>query len=95
MIWEGKEALHLVLMRDPFERILNGDKLIEYRDTTPYWDKRLMNKDIKWIYFRYAYHKNPSYMVVECIKKERLDRWNLHLGHIYEKYLFHINKKHL
>ena len=47
MIWRDKEVLHLVLMRDPFERIMNGTKPIEYRDNTPYWYKRLNNKDIK------------------------------------------------
>ena len=92
MIWKDKECLHLVLMKEPFQRILNGDKIIEYRDTTPYWDKRLMDKDIKWIYFQYAYHKNPSYMVVKCLKKERLDRWNLHLGEIFEKRVIHLKK---
>ena len=44
MIWKDKEVLHLVLMRDPFERIMNGTKPIEYRDNTPYWYKRLNNK---------------------------------------------------
>ena len=49
MIWEGKEVLHLVLMKDPFERIMNGTKTIEYRDRTDYWNRRLYGKDIKWI----------------------------------------------
>ena len=26
VIWKDKEVLHLVLMRDPFERIMNGTK---------------------------------------------------------------------
>ena len=50
MIWKDKEVLHLVLMRDPFERIMNGTKPIEYRDNTPYWTKRLKDKDIKDTY---------------------------------------------
>ena len=66
MKWQDKEVLHLVLMRDPFERIMNGTKPVEYRDNTPYWYKRLNDKDIKYIYFQYAYHKNPTHMVVEC-----------------------------
>ena len=53
MIWEGKEVLHLVLMKDPFERIMNGTKTIEYRDRTDYWNRRLYGKNIKWIYFQY------------------------------------------
>ena len=45
MIWEGKECLHLVLMKDPFERIAKGDKVIEYRDRTDYWNRRLFGGD--------------------------------------------------
>ena len=82
MIWEGKECLHLVLMKDPFERIAKGDKVIEYRDRTDYWNRRLFGKDIKWIFFQYAYHKNPTHMVVECKKVGITDRWELHLGDI-------------
>ena len=63
MIWEGKEVLHLVLMKDPFQRIMNGSKKIEYRDRTDYWNRRLYGKDIKLIYFQYAYQKEtyPKY----------------------------------
>ena len=54
MIWEGKDLLHLVLMKDPFERIMNGTKTIEFRDRTDYWNATqiLYGKDIKWIYFQ-------------------------------------------
>ena len=90
MKWQDKEVLHLVLMRDPFERIMNGDKVIEYRDNTPYWTKRLKDKDIKWIYFQYAYHKNPTHMVVECTNKVLTDRWELHLGEI-----IHLHNNHI
>ena len=74
MKWKDKECLHLVLMKDPFERIARGIKKIEYRDKTPYWEKRLKNKEIKWIFFQYAYHKNPSHMVVEVKDKKLLNK---------------------
>ena len=90
MKWNDKEVLHLVLMRDPFERIMNGDKVIEYRDNTPYCTKRLKDKDIKYIYFQYAYHKNPTHMVVECTNKVLTDRWELHLGEI-----IHLHNNHI
>ena len=54
MIWRDKEVLHLVLMKDPFERIARGVKKIEYRDKTDYWNRRLFGKDIKHIFFQYA-----------------------------------------
>jgi len=82
MKWKDKECLHLVLMKDPFERIAKGEKVIEYREDTPYWEKRLKDKYIKYIYFQYAYHKEPTHMVVEVKNKKLTDRWELHLGNI-------------
>ena len=90
MIWKDKECLHLVLMKDPFERIAKGVKKIEYRERTDYWNRRLWGKDIKWIFFQYAYHKNPTHMVVECTKVEITDRWELHLGDI-----IHFDNRHI
>jgi len=90
MIWKDKEVLHLVLMKDPFVRIANGIKLIEYRDKTDYWNQRLFGKDIHYIFFQYAYHKNPTHMVVQCTKVELTDRWELHLGEI-----IHLQNNHL
>ena len=49
MIWKDKECLHLVLMKDPFERIAKGIKKIEDRDKTDYWNRRLWGKDIRYI----------------------------------------------
>ena len=67
MIWRGKECLHLVLMRDPFERIANGDKVIEYRDRTDYWNRRLFGKDIKWIFFiPFAILSKGSFIKTKC-----------------------------
>ena len=47
-------------------------------------------KDIKWIFFQYAYHKNPTHMVVECTKVEITDRWELYLGDI-----IHFDNNHI
>jgi len=90
MKWNDTECLHLVLMKDPFERIARGTKVIEYREDTPYWSKRLKDKEINFIYFQYAYHKNPSHMVVKVNKKQLTDRWELHLGDI-----IHFNNEHI
>ena len=65
MIWEGKEVLHLVLMKDPFERIMNGSKKIEYRDRTDYWKKRIEHKEYDVIKFRNGYAKNAPTMLDE------------------------------
>ena len=62
------KILHLNLYRKYFDAIVNKTKTIEYRDRTDYWNRRLHGKDIKLIFFQYAYHKNPTHMVVECNK---------------------------
>jgi len=90
MIWENKECLHLVLKKKWFIAIANGTKKIEYRDNTPFWERRLNNKNHEYILFQYAYNKNPTHMVVEFIKKELNDRWELHLGDI-----IHIDNRHI
>ena len=85
MIWRDKEVLHLVLERRWFLEIANGFKTTEFRDDTPYWEKRLDGKDIEWIYFQYAYFKPSTFMVVECTSKRRRNgRWELGLGKIVE-----------
>ena len=92
MIWKGKEDLHLFLMKDHFLRIAKGLKKIEYRDRTDYWNRRLYGKEIKLIYFQYAYHKNPTHMVVECTNVQITDRWELHLGKIVHLYNNHLDE---
>ena len=60
-----KSVLHLILMKDPFDRILNGSKKTEYRDKTDYWKTRLENKKFDTIKFRNGYQKNARVMFVE------------------------------
>lgn len=68
--------LHLTLNKWPFEKIASGEKLEEYRDTKPYWWKRLTNntsigggmrvdKQFDIIRFRNGYHKNAPEMDAE------------------------------
>ena len=45
-------VLHLVLKRKYFERIHNKTKKTEYRDFTPYWQKRIEGKHYTHIKFQ-------------------------------------------
>lgn len=38
------DTLHLVLTRRWFEEIKSGRKLVEYRNPTPFWQKRIWDK---------------------------------------------------
>ena len=62
---------------------MNGTKVVEYRDNTPYWFKRLNDKDIKYIYFQYAYHKNPTH---GC----RISKRNSHDGRNFTGKIIHL-----
>jgi len=59
-----RSVLHLNLYRTYFEQILAGEKLIEYRDVTPYWSKRLEGRSYDVIQFRNGYAKVAPIMIV-------------------------------
>ena len=60
-----KKVLHLNLYREYFDQILNKEKVIEYRDITPYWSKRLEGRHYDLIQFRNGYAKVAPVMIVE------------------------------
>ena len=59
------KVLHLNLYRKYFDAILKGDKVVEYRDITPYWSKRLEGRHYDIIQFRNGYAKVAPTMKVE------------------------------
>ena len=59
------KILHLNLYRKYFDAIVNGTKLIEYRDKTDYWKKRIEGREYDVIKFRNGYAKDAPMMVVE------------------------------
>ena len=60
-----KKVLHLNLYRKYFDQILKKEKIIEYRDITPYLSKRLEGRHYDVIKFRNGYRKDAPEMVVE------------------------------
>ena len=69
-----KKILHLVLKRKYWERIYNKTKLVEYRDFTSYWKKRIQGKHYTHIKFQLAYAKNPPTMIVEVLDRNVIER---------------------
>ena len=64
------------MYRKYFDQILKKEKIIEYRDITPYWSKRLecvddcshkRGKHYDVIKFRNGYRKNAPEMIVEYV----------------------------
>jgi hypothetical protein len=59
--------LHLILNRDPFGRIADRTKRIEYREYTPYWRRRLEDRKYDLIHFRNGYATKAPEMLVEFL----------------------------
>ena len=80
-----KKVLHLNLYRKYFDQILKKEKIIEYRDITPYWSKRLEGRHYDVIKFRNGYRKDAPEMVVEYKGKYISDsEYAIVLGNILE-----------
>ena len=59
------KILHLILKKDPYDRILAGTKTIECRDRTDYWKTRLEDKEFDVIHFRNGYRADSRQMILE------------------------------
>ncbi len=59
--------LHLTLYRKWFDEIVSGRKRKEFREWTPYWNKRLLGKTFDEVHFRNGYGKGRPFMRVECV----------------------------
>lgn len=57
--------LYLTLHRRWFDEIASGRKTEEYREKTPYWDKRLVGREYDAIHFRNGYNRGCPWMLVE------------------------------
>jgi hypothetical protein len=77
-----EKRLYLILKKDPFDRILDGIKTIEYRDKTDYWKVRLENKEWDHVHFRNGYRKDARQMLIEYKGMDITDRYEIKLGSI-------------
>lgn len=79
-------ALQLVLYRAPFLEILAGTKAIEYRDSTPFWQKRLLSakaQTYEVVKFRNGYRRDSPVMTVSIRKIVQVgDKIEVHLGDV-------------
>ena len=45
----AKDTLYLIVIKDVWDRIVSGDKVIEYRERTDYWDKRINGREYQYM----------------------------------------------
>ena len=48
-IAQSGNTLYLIVVKEVWDRIVSGEKRIEYRERTDYWDKRIHNRDYKYL----------------------------------------------
>jgi len=66
------KILHLTLKRKWFDLIASGEKIHEFRECKPYWEKRLLHgvdgvpNEYDEVHFRNGYAKNAPFMRVKC-----------------------------
>jgi len=62
---EGKKILYMPIYRGWFDMILAGVKLEDYREITPYWRSRLLNKSYDYVRLTNGYGKHRPTMLIE------------------------------
>jgi len=82
----GMKILYLTLYRKWFDMIARGEKIYEFRSKTPYWNKRLGNKEYNEIWFTNGYGKKRPFMRVEYkgLVTDNPDTWIICLGKVLE-----------
>ena len=61
-----ENTLYLIVYKEVINRIFSGEKLIEYRECTKYWDKRLKDKEYRFMRITNGYGNDTRpYIVME------------------------------
>lgn len=63
-----KRILHLNVYRKYFNQILSGRKRYEFRARTPYWEKRLLNREYDEVWIANGYKNNRPLIKAKFIK---------------------------
>ena len=43
------KTLYLIVVKEVWDRIVSGDKVVEYREATDYWSKRILNRTYEYV----------------------------------------------
>lgn len=61
--------LVLHLKKEPWEAISSAEKMVEYRDLKPYWSKRILDKNLEFVYFYLGYPPKGTPPLIRKIKE--------------------------
>lgn len=65
------KTLFVTIKRTYFDQIASGEKKKEYRLQTPYWEKKLIDRNYDSIIFQAGYSKTAPRMTVEYLGYQR------------------------
>lgn len=88
-----KKPLYLPIERYYFNQIESGEKKIEYRDDTPHYRSRFLNKkgelrNHKLLLIQEGYNKGARRMLIEITEIQHNRQFETHLGRILERINF-------
>jgi hypothetical protein len=88
-----KKPLYLPIERYYFDQIESGQKKIEYRDDTPHYRSRFLNKqgelrNHKVLLLQEGYNAGARRMLVEIVEVQHKRQFETHLGQIIERINF-------
>ena len=74
----AKDTLYLIVVKRVWDKIVNGTKLIEYRERTDYWDKRIHNREYKYLKITNGYgNKTRPYRLYRYVGATRVMKDNI------------------
>ena len=74
---EQDKILYLIVVKEVWDRIVSGDKTIEYRDCGEYWDKRIKDREYDFMKITNGYgNLTRPYRLYEYQGYEVVDRDN-------------------
>ena len=72
---EQDKILYLIVVKEVWDRIVSGDKTIEYRDCGEYWDKRIKDREYDFMKITNGYgNLTRPYRLYEYQGYEVVDR---------------------
>ena len=84
------QKLTTVIKRDWLRQIVTGDKTIEYRDITPYWESRIgpltVPFTLRLINGMVARAPEVTVTVMKVVRNTRRGRFGLHIGKVLKNW---------
>ena len=69
----SNDTLYLIVTKDVWDRIVSGSKVVEYREVTDYWTKRILNRDYKYMRITNGYgNKTRPYRLYKYVGATRV-----------------------